>query len=191
MNRALLIFAACCLLSDASPALAWDPAYAPTCKPEGEMEQCQLVKVTDGDTVKLQGPDGKGINVRLIGVDTEELKSGTARAFGAAALVAELLEDAQAIWIERDVDAGKDAFDRELAWIWVDVYVGPTDRAFQHGASQHDRNPPQRRLVQLELLAAGLADRDIFSTTERYDAELGAALAAVEQRQNDEPEGLF
>jgi len=97
-----------------------------------------LVKVIDGDTIRVLDAKHEEIKVRLIGIDAPEL--GTAASFQAALAAAELLEAAKTIRLEPDPDDPRDKYGRVLGWVWIDDGSG------------------REVLLQEKLVALGLVD---------------------------------
>ncbi len=97
-----------------------------------------LVKVVDGDTIRVRDTRGEELKVRLVGIDAPEL--GTAASFKTALYAAEILEAARKIEIEPEPSKPEDKYRRVLAWVWI------TD---EHG---------RVLLLQEELVKAGLCE---------------------------------
>ncbi|MCH7472388.1 thermonuclease family protein [bacterium] len=111
-----------------------------TLRPAGQAgrQKVTLIKVSDGDTIRVRDGRGNNIKVRLVGIDTQEL--GTAASFRSALFAAEMLEGAREIHLEPEPSKPVDKYGRTLGWVWV---VTP------------DGNEV---LLQEELLRAGLAE---------------------------------
>lgn len=86
----------------------------------------EVVFITDGDTVRLN-IDGVEESVRLIGIDTPEVRAGSEpiQCFGQEASdgLAALLPIGSQVEIQRDVEA-RDRFDRLLLYLFVgDTFI--------------------------------------------------------------------
>jgi micrococcal nuclease len=123
------------------------PAFAPT----GETEAATLLRVVDGDTVRVM-LDGEDTPVRYIGIDTPEPDDAdpAQRALAAAATAANAaLLEGQDLILERDV-SDTDTFGRILRYVWVEGEGGLT-------------------LVNLELVRLGLAQASSYPPDVAYD----------------------
>lgn len=105
---------------------------------QANSQQVVLVRVIDGDTIRVLNLRGEELKVRLIGIDTPEL--GTAASFRSALKTAELLESASSIRLEPDPKTPHDKYGRILGWVFYETEDG------------------HERLLQEEIVAAGLAD---------------------------------
>lgn len=111
------------MLALLTPALAQEPR-----------EPVKLVRVVDGDTLRVRTATGQEIRVRLIGIDTPEIHKGDhlerqAGALGidpkavmtlgeqASRRAQELTHDQ--LWLEYDQER-KDRYGRTLAYVWLD-----------------------------------------------------------------------
>ena len=110
-----------------------------------------MVRIVDGDTIRVRLPSGRVERVRYIGIDTPE--TGTcfwreARAFNAR-LVA-----GREVRLERDVEA-RDRYGRLLAYVHADGKdVGA--ELLRHGYAEPLVVPPNvRRAPRFAALAAG------------------------------------
>lgn len=132
---ALLLLAA----AVAAPAIVVAQPEDPT--PPLDGETAQVVRVVDGDTIRVQLADGTEEPVRYIGIDTPELghddEPAEPYAGQAAAANAQFVEG-QTIMLETDV-SDRDRFDRLLRYVWVDTEDGPV-------------------MVNERMVALGLAD---------------------------------
>ena len=97
-----------------------------------------LVKVVDGDTIRVRDAHGEELKVRLIGIDTPEL--GTAASFRSALRAAELLESAKSIRLEPEPTKPRDKYGRILGWVFIEMADG------------------RELLLQEEIVKSGLAD---------------------------------
>lgn len=100
-------------LALAAAALVWQ--YLPPAEdaPVQGQSAWKLLRVIDGDTLVMNGPEGQE-HVRLIGIDAPELSQefgGTARSFTAAFLARGRLV------LELD-EEHRDRYDRLLAYVW-------------------------------------------------------------------------
>jgi micrococcal nuclease len=77
-----------------------------------------VVRITDGDTVRVRMPDGTIEKVRFIGVDTPE-KYGKAQPYGreASAYTKKRL-DGRKVWLQIGTEP-RDRYERLLAYIWL------------------------------------------------------------------------
>jgi micrococcal nuclease len=118
-------------------------------------EQVVLVKVIDGDTIRVLNLRSEELKVRLIGIDTPEL--GTAASFRSALKAAELLEGARSIRLEPDPKTPRDKYGRVLGWVFFETEDG------------------REHLLQEEIVAAGLADLYRDAAGSKYYARLELA----------------
>ena len=132
--------------------------------PVGPTQKATVVRVTDGDTIRVE-IDGQEFPVRYIGMDTPEPDDPdpTVKAFADQATAANAkLVEGQEVILERDV-SDTDSFDRLLRDVWVDGPAGPIH-------------------VGLELVRQGFAQVSTYPPDVRYT---GALLAAqVDARAN-------
>ena len=119
-------------------------------------EPVALRDVVDGDTLWVIDQRGKEIKVRLMGIDTPEL--GTAASFRSALYAAEMLEEADVIWLEPDPGKPLDKYGRTLGWVWLEL-PGRDGEA----------------LLQEELIRAGLAELYRDAGGSKYYARLEKA----------------
>lgn len=136
-------------------------------------EEVELVRVVDGDTLRVKLPDGKEAKVRLIGIDTPEVRTGErlteqAKKLGMdeqrllevgeqASRRARELVTGQRLFLEYDADL-KDRYGRTLAYVWVGE-EGPTlnERLVAEGLATLEPVPPNVRhetLLQSQFQAA-------------------------------------
>lgn len=91
-------------------------------KPQGQTMEVTIVKVTDGDTVKVKLPNGTEESVRLLLIDTPETvhPSKPVQPFGpeASALAKELMPVGSKVTLEMDVSE-RDKYNRLLGYIWI------------------------------------------------------------------------
>lgn len=128
-------------------------------QPGGKSRQrftVSMVKVVDGDTIRVVDGRGTEIKVRLVGIDAAEL--GTAQSFRAALFVAEQLEAAHRIELEPEPTDPTDKYGRSLSWVWVTDKDGNTT------------------LLQEELVRHGLAELYRDAKGSKYYGRLELAL---------------
>lgn len=86
--------------------------------------EVELVKVVDGDTAYFVTADEREVKARFLLIDTPELrhpKTGKQPlADEAKARVAELLADAEYIYLEYDIGSRLDKYQRDLVYVWAD-----------------------------------------------------------------------
>lgn len=80
--------------------------------------EADLVSCIDGDTVILKLND-KTEKVRLLAIDTPERNQPYYRK--ASEFTCNLLKDSDQVFIEMDKNTSYDAYERLLAWVWVDA----------------------------------------------------------------------
>ena len=144
----------------ATPAAATDRLPASTFAPSGPTEAGLVVRITDGDTVRVV-IDGVEHRLRYIGIDTPEsvAPNTPVEPFAEAATDANArLVDGEAVVLERDVSE-TDRFDRLLRYVWLAPDLG--NRATDDDAW---------RLVNLELVRAGLAEAVDYPPDTKYSA---------------------
>ena len=125
---------------------------APT--PPEDAELVRVIEVTDGDTIRVEWPDGWWERVRYIGIDTPEISHEPDRAdepWGREATEVNAdLVDGKDVLLEFDV-SDTDRYDRLLRYVWVE----------QDG---------DWVMVNGELVARGLADVRAYEPDTRHDA---------------------
>ena len=137
-------------------------AFAPT----GPTEVGRVVRITDGDTIRVL-IDGEEERVRYIGIDTPERAGPDVLVVEPYAVEATLantkLVGGKEVVLERDVSE-TDRFDRLLRYVWLspDLDNATTD-------------DDAWRLVNLELVRAGLAEAVRYPPDVEYAAILEAA----------------
>ena len=98
---------------------------------EDNLQQAQVVRVVDGDTLKVSVPGDENATVRLIGMDTPEsvaadearnCEEGRIASDSAKSLVA----PGQTVWLSRDVSEA-DRYGRLLRYVWLDRPDNPSD----------------------------------------------------------------
>ena len=125
---------------------------APTPPEDGEL--VRVIEVVDGDTIRVEWPDGWWERVRYIGIDTPEIGHEPGEAdepWGreASDVNADLV-DGKDVLLELDV-SDTDRYDRLLRYVWVE----------QDG---------DWVMVNGELVARGLADVRAYEPDTRHDA---------------------
>ena len=120
--------------------------------PPGDGELVRVIEVTDGDTIRVEWPDGWWERVRYIGIDTPEIShepDGQDEPWGREATDANRdLVEGQRVLLERDV-SDTDRYDRLLRYVWVETDDGWV-------------------MVNGELAAAGLADVRAYEPDTRH-----------------------
>jgi micrococcal nuclease len=115
----------------------------------------QVVKVTDGDTIRVK-LDGREERVRYIGVDTPEVAGspGGAEPFGAEAsrANAEMVED-ERVCLERDISE-RDRYGRLLRYVWLADGTLVNEELLRLGLAQVSTYPPDVRYVESRYLPA-------------------------------------
>ena len=120
--------------------------------PPGDGELVRVIEVTDGDTIRVEWPDGWWERVRYIGIDTPEIShepDGRDEPWGREATEANRdLVGGQRVLLERDV-SDTDRYDRLLRYVWVETDDGWV-------------------MVNGELVAAGMADVRAYEPDTRH-----------------------
>lgn len=123
--RLVVALAAAALVAACSPGaeLAASPAGAPALPVPGSAQPAVVVRVSDGDTVRLRGRGagplpGDSTRVRLLLVDTPEVFDAV-QCYGpeASARTRELLPEGSAVRVEADRDP-TDRYGRALLQVW-------------------------------------------------------------------------
>ena len=131
------------------PAAAVD---APAVPVDGEL--VRVIDVSDGDTIRVEFPDGWWERVRYIGIDTPEIGRDPGQAdepwAREATEVNASLVEGKDVLLERDV-SDTDRYDRLLRYVWVETDDGWT-------------------MVNGELVARGLADVRAYEPDTRHHA---------------------
>ncbi|GAV23565.1 thermonuclease family protein [Carboxydothermus pertinax] len=87
--------------------------------------QAKIVKVIDGDTIKVRFSSGKKVNIRLIGVNTPELSHPELgikeQPYGKEAYkyTKKVLYPGRRVFLEYDVGK-QDKYGRDLAYVWLE-----------------------------------------------------------------------
>ena len=99
------------------PIRAWIVGRPPA-SPAQELTAAQVIRVIDGDTVEVS-ISGARDTIRLIGMDTPEVRPAQCHGPEASARATELLAN-QSVLLEKDTVAGeRDSFNRLLRYIWL------------------------------------------------------------------------
>lgn len=154
------------------PAGAQGPAAAPSGGVPPDAQPGRVAHVVDGDTVRFDvagsGPLRRGQHrVRLIGIDSPELRTDTGPQCGAreaTAFVADLLPAGSRVWLESDRE-DRDRFDRPLRYVWTSDGV----------------------LVNRAIVVAGHAQAVLLEPNDRW----WPALRAAEDRSRADGAGLW
>ena len=98
---------------------------------EDNLQQVQVVRVVDGDTLKVSVPGDENATVRLIGMDTpESLAADEARNCEEGRIASDyaksLVAPGQTVWLSRDV-SDADRYGRLLRYVWLERPDDPAD----------------------------------------------------------------
>ncbi|MGY6498327.1 MAG: thermonuclease family protein [Microcella sp.] len=140
----------------AGPSATAAPEPAPAPEAPSERPTGVVASITDGDTLRLV-VDGDELRVRLIGIDTPELRGSECFADEATEALARLAPVGTRIGFEYDDDP-QDRFEREL------MYLYAADGTF----------------INLALVEAGYARELHFSPNFRYRDQIVDAEAAAQ-----------
>lgn len=103
-----------------------------TIAPVGDgLQQAQVVRVVDGDTLKVSVPGEADATVRLIGMDTpESVAADEARNCEEGRIASDyaksLVAPGQTVWLSRDV-SDADRYGRLLRYVWIERPDDPAD----------------------------------------------------------------
>ena len=103
-----------------------------TIDPVGDgLQQAQVVRVVDGDTLKVSVPGEADATVRLIGMDTpESVAADEARNCEEGRIASDyaksLVAPGQTVWLSRDV-SDADRYGRLLRYVWIERPDDPAD----------------------------------------------------------------
>ncbi len=150
------------------PTTEAELGFAPT----GETVDAELVRVTDGDTIRVR-IGGEEYRVRYIGIDTPEVDDSRAdvrKLADAATKANATLLEGRRIRLERDVSE-TDQYGRLLRYIWVSDEAAPTGWL----------------LVNLELVRRGFAHAATYPPDVKY-ADL---YAAAQEQAREAKVGLW
>lgn len=119
------------------------------------VQQGQVVRVVDGDTIHVRVKTGKTEKVRLIGIDTPEVRAPVEE-YGkeASAFTKDLLLNKD-VWLELDVEH-RDRYQRLLAYVWL--------REPQKG----DRAEMAQHMANAIIIAGGYANQLTVPPNVRY-----------------------
>ena len=128
------------------------------------LEQAQVVRVVDGDTIKAKLSNGKQHTVRFVGIDTpESVAQDESRNCEEGRITADytksLLLPGQTIWLQRDV-SDADQYGRLLRYVWLERPSDPANESeiassmlnailVKDGYAQVKRYPPDTTLNSL------------------------------------------
>ena len=140
------------------------------------LEPAEVVRVVDGDTLKVRLEDGVENYVRLVGVDTpESVASDETRNCEEGVIASDfaksLVAPGQIVWLQRDV-SDVDRYGRWLRYVWLEQPSDPSDEdqiagkmlnavLVQEGYAQVKRYKPDTTLHDVfdrwgdEAIAAG------------------------------------
>ena len=152
------------LVKDGTPAASTPAQPTPEADlgsaPTGETVDAELVRVTDGDTIRVL-IDGEEFPVRYIGIDTPEVDDSRADvrklADAATKTNADLLDGRQ-IRLETDISE-TDQYGRLLRYVWVSDAASPTGwlllnlELVRRGFAQVTTYPPDVKYVELYTAA--------------------------------------
>lgn len=98
---------------------------------EDNLQQAQVVRVVDGDTLKVSVPGDEDATVRLIGMDTpESVAADEARNCEEGRIASDyaksLVAPGQTVWLSRDVSEA-DRYGRLLRYVWLERPDDPAD----------------------------------------------------------------
>ena len=98
---------------------------------EDNLQQSQVVRVVDGDTLKVSVPGEADATVRLIGMDTpESVAADEARNCEEGRIASDyaksLVAPGQTVWLSRDV-SDADRYGRLLRYVWIERPDDPAD----------------------------------------------------------------
>ncbi len=98
---------------------------------EDNLQQAQVVRVVDGDTLKVSVPGDANATVRLIGMDTpESVAADEARNCEEGRIASDyaksLVAPGQTVWLSRDV-SDADRYGRLLRYVWLERPDDPAD----------------------------------------------------------------
>lgn len=98
---------------------------------EDNLQQAQVVRVVDGDTLKVSVPGDENATVRLIGMDTpESVAADEARNCEEGRIASDyaksLVAPGQTVWLSRDVSEA-DRYGRLLRYVWLERPDDPAD----------------------------------------------------------------
>ena len=100
---------------------------------EDNLQQAQVVRVVDGDTLKVSVPGDENATVRLIGMDTpESVAADEARNCEEGRIASDyaksLVAPGQTVWLSRDVSEA-DRYGRLLRYVWLERPDNPADES--------------------------------------------------------------
>ncbi len=100
---------------------------------DAALEQAEVVRVVDGDTLKVKTADGSEERVRLVGMDTpesvaEEESRNCEEGVIAANYTKSLVAPGQTVWLSRDV-SDTDQYGRLLRYVWLERPSDPASES--------------------------------------------------------------
>lgn len=143
------------------PSPAGSPASDPGLAPVGAVERARVLRVVDGDTIRIDRGQGSEA-LRYIGIDTPETVRPDAPVEWMGVEAAEsnrTLVEGREVVLERDV-SDADPFGRLLRYVWLEQGTGWL-------------------MVNLELVARGYASAVTYPPDLRWTDELRDAQAAA------------
>lgn len=98
---------------------------------QDNLQQACIVRVVDGDTLKVSVSGNENATVRLVGVDTpESVAADESRNCEEGRIASDytksLVAPGQAVWLSRDV-SDADRYGRLLRYVWLDRPDNPSD----------------------------------------------------------------
>jgi micrococcal nuclease len=160
----LALALAACRAESVPPTPPPPPPAATATLPSTYLQQpsglptAEVLRIIDGDTIDIAGPEGTAQRIRLIGIDAPELsdprRPGPQCFAFAAAATTEAHLRGKTIALESDPSQGeRDLYARFLRYVWL----------------------PDGRMLNLELIAAGYAKEFTFERAYRYQAAFKGA----------------
>lgn len=113
----------------AGPSAAGGPSASADAS--DSLQSAEVVRVVDGDTLKVRLADGEENYVRLVGVDTpESVASDKSRNCEEGRIAADftksIVAQGQTVWLSRDV-SDADRYGRWLRYVWLEPPEDPTN----------------------------------------------------------------
>lgn len=113
----------------AGPSAAGDSSASADAS--NSLQPAEVVRVVDGDTLKVRLADGEENYVRLVGVDTpESVASDESRNCEEGRIAADftksIILQGQAVWLSRDV-SDTDRYGRWLRYVWLEPPADPSN----------------------------------------------------------------
>ena len=168
---------------------------------EDNLQQVQVVRVVDGDTLKVSVPGDENATVRLIGMDTpESLAADEARNCEEGRIASDyaksLVAPGQTVWLSRDV-SDADRYGRLLRYVWLERPDDPADEGgiaekmlnailVRDGYAQVKRYNPDTTLHDLFQRWGDEATADGRGVTHKW-AEAGRTPSRTRRRRSSRP----